>query len=779
MEQPAGHSRRPLLGLAAAFAIGAALGADLAREALWVVLAGSAAAIALGVARSGRPGLAALAAAALGIGASGRAVEREAYAGTPLRRLLVAEAPEAPWLVRGTAWADSRRIEGRVHVSLDVTSVHIRGSARPAAGRARVVVADPAGRLEVAQGEALELWATLRPPRGPASPGVFDVEADAERRGIHAHGFCKSVALVRREAGRDQGGVAAAVSRWRRSARAVLDASLPGGDEQGLVRAMVTGDRTGVSAEAAEAFRIAGTYHVLAISGAQVALVAGLILLALRRLRATPLATAVLVCGGVWLYALFVGADPPVTRAAVMAAVLAVGRALDLDADAANLLGLAALALLLVSPSAIGDASFQLSFAATLALVLATPPVLALLPRLPLYADVAIAASLAAQLALAPLLAFHFHRLAPAALLLNLLAGPLASGVLLAGFGVLLAHLVVPPLQPAAAQLAWLFARGLLGSSEMVRPFAWLDLRVCSPGTLVVLVHLLGLAALARGRRGLAGALLGASLVALAVGPGTPADGRLWLTVLDVGQGDALVLRSPSGRVLLVDAGPRRAGLDAGESIVAPFLWSIGARRVDVLALTHADADHAGGAASLLRAFPVGALWEGPAAARGRDAAAGAAAPRLALRQGGRLAWDGVEIEVLGPAPGRPPTVSNDRSLVVRLRYRAVSMLLAGDVERGGERALLVRRADVLKVAHHGSRTSSSEAFLAGSRPRVALVSVGYANPFGHPHEEVLGRLARAGARVFRTDRDGTLSVVTDGASVVVLGARGAHDEVR
>src|SRR6185295_7855448 len=276
------------------------------------------------------------------VGAAGHAVEREGYDRNALARFVRAEQPDAPVLLEGRALADARRVQDRAQLLIAVERIRWRGTTRPMTGVARVAVPDPAARLDVAQGERLLLWATLRAPRGYASPGAFDVLADARRRGIHAHGFSKSVALVTRGAPAAPEGVSGGIAALRRSARRVFAASLPPGEEQGLVRAMVLGDRAGISPETSEAFRIAGTYHVLALSGAQVALVAGLLLLALRRLRLPPLPNALALAAAVWLYTLFVGADAPVTRAALMAVCVTLGKALDLDADLANLLGFAA-----------------------------------------------------------------------------------------------------------------------------------------------------------------------------------------------------------------------------------------------------------------------------------------------------------------------------------------------------------------------------------------------------------------------------------------------------
>ena len=768
------HARRPLLGLAACLAIGAFVGSELPFAAAPLVL--SLAALILVLCLIGREGsavVAGLGATAFALGAAGHAIESEGYDRSPLRKLVLEEALDSPVWVEGRAFADSSRSQDRVHLSIDVEWVRWRGALRAVAGRARISANDPQELLEVTQGERLGLWAMLRAPRGYASPGAFDVAADARRHGVHAHGYCKSVALVSHAGAAPRSGVLARVAAWRRSARRVIGSALPPSDEEGLVRAMVLGDRAGLSQDAGEAFRIAGTYHVLAISGAQVALVAGLLLLVLRRLRFPPLSTALAMGMAVSLYALFVGADPPVTRAALMAICLALGKAVDLDGDASNLLGFAGCLLLVLQPSAIGDVSFQLSFGATLGILLLARPVASALPKLPLQAQLAIAVSISAQAALLPAMAWHFHRLAPAAILLNLAAGPLSSAVLVAGFGLLFVHAVVPSLSGLAAEVAWAFAHGLLLSSDAVRTLPWLDMRVPTPGLSVVAGYFLGIMLLFRGRRAAGAWTLAAAFTALCWGLGGRADGRLWLSVLDVGQGDALVLRSPSGRVLLVDAAPAARGFDLGEAVVAPYLWSLGVRHVDGLVMTHVDGDHVGGAPFLSRAFSAREVWEGIAPQRdpryerlGRSL--DARSRRITLRPGALMAWDDVTIEVLGPPPPRrPPALArNDHSLVLRVRYRAVALLLMGDAQRQTEIALPARPADVLKVGHHGSRSSTSWELLGQARPRLALISVGSASAFGHPHEEVLSRLRRAGARTLRTDRDGTLTVATDGSRI-------------
>jgi competence protein ComEC len=428
-----------------------------------------------------------------------------------------------------------------------------------------------------------------------------------------------------------------------------------------------------------------------------------------------------------------------------------------------------------------------MSFVATLGLLLLTDRIRSLLPRWPLGLDLTLAASLAAQLALAPLLVVHFHRLAPAAIVLNVVAIPLATAVLLSGALLAAGSWLVPAAGPVLGGLAWAAAHGLLLSSRVLDVLPGLDLRAPDPLALVVMLHGLALLLLALGRvrLGLVGTALGLAGLAWG-GPAPRADGLLEVTVLDVGQGEAVALRSPGGRHLLVDAGGSFDGrFDVAESVVGPFLWRQRVRQLDLLVLTHAHPDHVGGAAGVLRGFRVGETWEGPAP----RADPGYAALDAALRRSGVarrtvargvvLHWDGVELEVLGPpAPATAPRrTRNDDSVVLRVRYGEVVLLLTGDVEAAGEAALPVGPVSVLKVAHHGSRTSSSAGFLRQTRPRLAVISAGSRNPFGHPSPEVLGRLRAAGTRVFRTDLDGSVRLSTDGCTVRATSERSARDE--
>jgi competence protein ComEC len=253
------------------------------------------------------------------------------------------------------------------------------------------------------------------------------------------------------------------------------------------------------------------------------------------------------------------------------------------------------------------------------------------------------------------------------------------------------------------------------------------------------------------------------------------------VTVLDVGQGDSIFLAFPDGRTMLVDGGglpgsayvrSRRPGIDVGEDVVSPFLWSRGLKRLDVVALTHAHQDHLGGLAAVLRNFRVGELWVGRQVPGNRGYAGLLAeaeargVPVLHRLRGDSFDWGGVRMRVLWPASAEPDnTDENDDSLVLRLETESGSFLLTGDIERGVENALLAYgdelAADFLKLPHHGSNTSSTDAFLDSVQPLFAAISVGENNPFGHPNAAALGRIKLRGARAYSTDRDGAITVLS------------------
>jgi len=395
------------------------------------------------------------------------------------------------------------------------------------------------------------------------------------------------------------------------------------------------------------------------------------------------------------------------------------------------------------------------------------------------------------QLGMALPMILYFHRVSISGLTANLMIVPLINLMVPLGFAIVLTGSGRLAQAGGAALDA---ARSIVETHARLEPFwrvpdppAWLGCLFC--------LALLTLAATLR-RGGKAAVALGAAFCLVAFGalvsnptaPDLPV-GEVEFTAVDVGQGDGLLIASPKGRVMLIDSGGfpvfgsgRKApAIDTGEDVISPVLFRRAIRGVDVIVITHAHADHTGGLRALARNFRPREIWTGAIPAKfpwiDLQAELTALGARIVpLRAGDLRNWDGLRIEALSPPadyePGAAPR--NEDSLALRVDYGDSSFLLMGDVERRMEQRMLsdglVRRADVLKVAHHGSKSSTTEEFLAAARPTWAVISDGADNVFRHPHPDVIGRLQHAGVRILRTDRDGQVTIRTDGRRWTVHG---------
>jgi competence protein ComEC len=583
--------------------------------------------------------------------------------------------------------------------------------------------------------------------------------------------------------GRHQPGAALRVERYRmlevapavryriRDAVGRRIASLYG-PRAAVVDALVLGRRGDIDPELRAEFVAAGLAHLLAISGLHVGIIAAWIAVLGRALGLGSRA-AWLSAAGAWGYVLLLGFPAPATRAATFVAIGALARARQRHPRSGAVLAVAVLVVLAVDPTAATQAGAWLSVAA----VWGTAEAGAALRRMrrPHPGVRLLAASVGAVLATAPITARVFGQVSLAGVVTNLVAVPIAGvtvpGVLasLAGGGLLAggAGLTLAALERVAALGARL-PFGVIGGDPGL-PFAvpWIG------------VLALGLWLVRRRPTWPVAARRGAALLAVAVWAGLARDvwtrdryDGLTLYVLDVGQGDAIALRSPRGRWMLVDAGPRFGGRDAGRTVVAPFLRRHGVRALDLLVVTHGDADHSGGAPSVLAALPAVTVME-PGQPLGSapyleflaavDEAGAAWHP---ARAGDVVEWDGVRLEVLHPSDRwlRGEVRANENSVVLRVSFGAFDALLTGDAGLPVESALLdaVSQVEVLKIGHHGSAGSTGPGFLAAAAPKVALISVGQ-NGYGHPAAEVMARLAEGRIPSYRTDRGGMVTVRSDG----------------
>jgi len=772
---PAGQA--PLVPLALAWAAGVALGPALAPPATWLIAGAGAlllgAAGALALKRAGSTGALLLAAAAL-LGAL------RAHELPPGPNDIAAFASEGVLTIEARIAEEPRRwAPDRLRLLLEVEAVVTEGERRPATGRALVTIYGEAPALGEDQRIAADL--RLHAPVGYRNPGGFDYPAQLRREGIALVGSGRADRV--RPLTADAPPWPARLKRW---AVERIGGALPEGSAA-LLAGLLLGERAALPREMDDAFRRAGVYHVLAVSGFNVALVSASIFATLSMVGVSRRVTAGIAAAALVGFALVVGAQASVLRATIMGLILLGGVLLERESQLPNALALAALALLVWRPGDLWDPGFQLSFAATAGIVYLAAPGTAALERFgcPPRAAAAIAVSAGAQAAVLPVMAVHFNQLSLIGLAANLAVVPLAGAATTVGLFGLAAAAVSELAGSLALNLGWALVILLRLAVWLAAAVPYAQVHVPAPGPAAmaagVLAAALTVSVHRRWARRAGGLLLVTGLAAVTWPFLAPGDGRLRVTFLDVGQGDAIFVEVPGGPRLLVDGGPGGgARFDVGERVVAPYLWNRGAMRLDVVAATHADADHSGGLGAVLRQFHVREVWENGRWGSGHEDVvaalerSGAARRTLAARQRIRLG-DAVITVLNPPGPDQPERATpgeNDRSLVLRLDWRGVSFLLTGDLTASGEEALVGDRAPlaatVLKVAHHGSRTSTAEPFVSASQPRLAVVSVGARNPFRHPAPEVVARLDRAGARVYRTDRDGAVIVETDGVNLWV-----------
>jgi competence protein ComEC len=721
-----------------------------------------------------------------------------------------------PVLVEGRLREDASPSDEGASFVLDVRRACPGNSWQDVAGGARLSVRGSVPGDVIARwrrGRCVRVPALLRVPTVFRDPGVSDGDLQLARRGIELVGSIKSAALI------EECGAASAILERAGDARDAIRRAIArhvgphSPQTAAVVAAVLIGDRAAMDHEISERLRRAGTFHVIAISGGNIAILTGLLLWVLTGAGAPPRAVAALTMLALGAYEVVVVRGASVDRAVLVAMGYLAARFIDLHAHPLALLSTAAGALAIADPAVAFDVGFALTFGATAGLVVVTPPLggiwrgLAPSHRTAARAWTALTplamltiATVGAETAVLPISAAAFGQVTFAGVLLNVVALPLMSVAQVAGIAMVFADAWWTPAARVCGWTAHLAVQGLLDGARLVDLLPWL-VRVVpppAPGLLVVYGSAV-VAALLPGwpRRWRLGAIALActSLLAICEGwwplraaPFAPAfrdeHETEWLrvTMLDVAQGDAVVVQFPGGRTMLVDTGGLAGapGFDIGRRVVSPALHALGVQRLDWLVLTHGDPDHAGGALAILEDWRPREIWEGvPVNAHQPLAAIVAAATRLGIpkrqaRDTDVLDVDGVRVTVWHPpAPDwERQRVRNDDSITIELRLGDVSVVLPGDIGGVVEARLAERWRPapfcVLKAAHHGSAGSSAREWLRALRPRAVVYSCGAGNWFGHPAPAAIRRAEETGADLFRTDLDGAVRVSTDGRRVAV-----------
>jgi competence protein ComEC len=693
----------------------------------------------------------------------------------------------------------------------------------------------------MAYGARIRLLAKLRLPRNFRNPGAFDYEGYLEGLGISALASAKSSNIEVLP-----GASGSRLGFWRSSVRNSIlrhihQSGLWSKEDAAIFAAMIIGDDSLLLRDVREEFQQTGVYHLLVISGMNVALLAFAIFWLARRLRLPEWLASLLTITLSVFYAYIAGMGVPIMRAVLMLSLFLGARLLYRDRSGLNATGFAALVVLVLSPAALYEPGFQLTFLALLAITGISLPILertstpcrsalkhldttgydlGLEPKLAQFRldlrlvagrlqqfigehaariivtraigislgffDLLLISAVTQAVLVLPMRAY-FHRAAILGVPANILVLPLAGLMLNAGVAAIALSYVSLPFAKLTSVIAAGSLHWILGSLHFLSQFHVSQWRVPNLTVFLMLVACAGIFVAfftVRKQRalafaGLAALFLSGGIVAVYHPVPQLEGGKLEVTAIDVGQGDSLLVVSPQGQTMLIDAGgsigPVRSEFDFGEDVVAPYLWSRGLHHLDVVALTHAHGDHIGGLLRIVEDFHPSELWVGinPQTIPLQHLYKIANENHVAIHQhvaGDEIDWSGTRIRVLSPpADWQPkPQPKNDDSLALLIGYGDTRALLAGDLEKKMERFVATEspRAELLKVAHHGSATSTTPELLAAVQPHFAVISAGYQNSFGHPRKVVLDRLQIYHVKTYRTDLQGAVTFLLDGKHV-------------
>lgn len=660
-------------------------------------------------------------------------------------------------------------------------------------------------------GDRIRFISKIHTSRNFGNPGEFDYKWHLEREGIYAKGYIENERWIVKISEHSQNLFWTNIEKIRKTLNGLIDKTAS--DNKGIMKALLIGEGGEIPKEIREIFAKTGTSHILAISGLHIGIVAFVIyslfykiLIQSEKLTLSfniKKLAAIASIPPVLFYGLIAGFPVSTERAVIMVIVFILALTIDREKDLFNTLAIAGLIILIISPSAIYNISFQLSFASVFAIIYLMPKFQSIYAPSPQSSPLAgevrgegqiqkwfkdkiitgLLVSIAASIGTAPIVAYHFHRVSIVGIIANVIAVPLM------GF-------IVVPLELSAAFVN-MFSSGLANlilqiASIFLNISVWIialfsrlpysSIWVTTPTIFEIIIFYL-LVISAASIKKIRIAKYAATLLIIAL----ISDYAYWhyhlnynknlkVTFLSIGQGDSSLIEFPKGKRMLIDGGGfREDDFDTGERIIAPFLWKNKIKNIDYIVMSHPQSDHFKGLKFIAENFNVQEFWwngDNAESEEYKNLIKTIENKNIKKRiiDTSVIDINGVKLESLNQL--KSAIDKNNASVVIRISYGNTKFLFTGDIEKQGETALIKDgkdiKADVLKVPHHGSRTSSTDDFIKSVSPKIAVMSVGYANQFHFPHKDIVGRYEKAGARIMRTDLMGAITIETNGKEKII-----------
>lgn len=659
-------------------------------------------------------------------------------------------------------------------------------------GRLQVTVArpyQPSNPLHLLVRDKIKVSAQISSSRGFQNFNPGFLERLQKNRKIHNRAYSKSPLLIKKISSGSTLSPIRQIAKFKYSLIRNIEKFFPAVDNsltvspQGAVlEALLLGDRGRMDESMSRALQDAGIFHLFAISGAHIAIISFILFFFFRLLRISTRSSYIMLMFILIVYAFLVEGRPSILRATTMTLIFLLGKLIWKETTLFNTISISAFALLCINPFSLFNAGFQLTYAATLSIVIFYPKFIKYLPKWPLRISEIFALSAASQIGVLPIMAKTFNRITFSSLFLNFAALPLVALIMISGYLFLFFSFISPVIANYLVQAVNFLINLLLSISHIFDSFSFLSFRIPTPHTATIAGYFLFLFILLlpwkkKKVRRIAFAGFLVFLAVLITYPFPSTSKYLKVTFIDVGQGDSILVEFPGQKKMLIDGGGFFSGdFDIGERVLSPFLWKKGIKTIDYLVLTHPHPDHLNGLISVARNFKVRQFWESlsPVENHFYEELQRNLAPSILKKRMFRTSShliNGTTIDILHPKDSRLrlPFSSNENelSMVLRLSYGRTSFLLTGDIGLEAEQDILENmkliKSNILKSPHHGSLSSSSEEFLSAVNPSIIIICVGENNRYNFPNPIILQRYKEQGATLYRTDTHGAIEITSDG----------------